>query len=208
MKRSFDFALASFSLLALGPLLCFFALWIRLNSSGPVFYRGTRVGRRGHPFRIYKFRSMVVGADKIGPSSTAVDDRRTTSPGRLMRRLKIDELPQLLNVFAGEMSFVGPRPQVQWAVDLYSPEERHLLDIRPGITDYASLRFRNEGEILAGSADPDRDYLLLIAPLKIRLGLYYVRTNNVLVDMKIIVATALSVAGVDPEWCLPRDVAA
>jgi lipopolysaccharide/colanic/teichoic acid biosynthesis glycosyltransferase len=155
-----------------------------------------------------KFRTMIVDAERVGPSSTAGDDPRITRPGRFMRRLKLDELPQLLNVLVGDMSFVGPRPQVQWAVDLYSSEERHLLDVRPGITDWASLLFRNEGEILAGSSDPDRDYLEKIAPLKIKLGLHYVYHRSFIVDLEIILATALSVVGVDPAWCLPRGVTA
>jgi lipopolysaccharide/colanic/teichoic acid biosynthesis glycosyltransferase len=120
-----------------------------------------------------------------------------------LRKWKLDELPQLWNVFVGEMSFVGPRPQVQWAVDLYTPEERDLLNVRPGITDYASLVFRNEAEILRGSEDPDRDYLIKIAPTKIRLGLLYVRKHNLATDLAIIVATLGAVAGVDPSWCLP-----
>jgi lipopolysaccharide/colanic/teichoic acid biosynthesis glycosyltransferase len=152
-----------------------------------------------------KFRSMVVGADRRGASSTSEDDPRITSVGRLLRRFKLDELPQLLNVLRGDMSFVGPRPQVQWAVDLYSDEERALLSLRPGVTDFASLRFRNEGEILKGSSDPDRDYLLKIAPAKIRLGLHYVRNCSLWTDLRIITATALSVLGVDPGWCLPPD---
>jgi len=150
-----------------------------------------------------KFRTMVIGADKLGPSSTARGDDRITRPGHFIRRFKLDEISQLINVFRGDMSLVGPRPQVQWAVDLYTPEERRLLDVRPGITDYASIRFRNEAEILAGSPDPDRDYLEKIAPLKIKLGLYYVGTYSLFTDLKLIVATILSVVGVNPEWSLP-----
>jgi lipopolysaccharide/colanic/teichoic acid biosynthesis glycosyltransferase len=126
-----------------------------------------------------------------------------TSAGRFLRRFKLDELPQLINVVRGEMSFVGPRPQVEWAVKLYNSEEQALLSVRPGITDFASLRFRNEGEILRGSIDPDRDYMEKIAPHKIRLGLYYVRHYSFTVDIKIIAATLLSLGGVDPSWCLP-----
>jgi lipopolysaccharide/colanic/teichoic acid biosynthesis glycosyltransferase len=150
-----------------------------------------------------KFRTMVANADRMGATSTADDDARLTVAGRFLRRFKLDELPQLINVLLGEMSFVGPRPQVEWAVKLYNPEEQHLLSIRPGITDFASLRFRNEGEILHGSIDPDRDYLEKIAPHKIRLGLYYVRNYSFSIDAKILAATLLSLAGVDPAWCLP-----
>jgi lipopolysaccharide/colanic/teichoic acid biosynthesis glycosyltransferase len=151
-----------------------------------------------------KFRSMVANADRIGGSSTSADDARLTTAGRFLRRFKLDELPQLLNVLRGDMSFVGPRPQVEWAVNLYTSDERRLLGVRPGITDFASLQFRNEGEILRGSLDPDRDYLEKIAPHKIRLGLYYVQHCSFTVDAKILAATILSLAGVDPSWCLPR----
>jgi len=204
LKRTLDFILALGALAVLSPVLVAIVLWIKFADPGPVLYAGRRVGRGGKTFRMLKFRTMVVDADRVGPSSTAGDDPRITRPGRFMRRLKLDELPQLINVLRGEMSFVGPRPQVQWAVDLYTPEQRALLAVRPGITDYASLRFRNEGEILKGSADPDKDYLEKIAPLKIELGLHYVQTYSLLSDVKLIVATGLSVFGVDPEWCLPR----
>lgn len=204
MKRFFDIVFSAIGLLLFSPLLGGLALWIKLADRGPCLYGGVRVGRGGKPFRMLKFRTMVVNADRLGPSSTSGDDPRITRPGRVMRRFKLDELPQLLNVLRGEMSFVGPRPQVQWAVDLYSPAERELLAVRPGITDFASLRFRNEAEILRGSTDPDKDYLERIAPGKIRLGLYYVRHHSIITDVKLILATALAVAGVDPEWCLPK----
>jgi lipopolysaccharide/colanic/teichoic acid biosynthesis glycosyltransferase len=204
IKRVLDIVLASLGLVVLAPVLLGIAAWIKLADPGPVFYTGIRVGRGGVPFRMIKYRTMVVNAESLGPSSTAGDDRRITRPGRFMRRFKLDELAQLINVLRGDMSFVGPRPQVRWAVDLYTPEERLLLSVRPGITDFASLRFRNEGEILQGSADPDKDYLEKIAPLKIKLGLHYVRTQSLVTDLKIIVATALSLAGVDPDWCLPH----
>ena len=203
IKHLFDFLVALTALLVLSPVLVALAIWIKLADPGPIFYAGVRVGRGGVPFRMIKFRTMVVDAEKVGPSSTAGDDLRITRPGRLMRRFKLDEFPQLLNVLRGDMSLVGPRPQVQWAVDLYTPEERELLSVRPGITDFASLRFRNEGEILLGSADPDKDYLEKIAPLKIKLGLHYVRNYSFLTDVKILVATAMSVVGIDPSWCLP-----
>ncbi len=204
MKRLFDIVLSALGLLVLSPVLAGLALWIKRSDPGPCLYAGVRVGRGGRPFKMLKFRTMVVDADKVGPSSTSGDDQRITRPGRVMRRFKLDELPQLVNVLRGDMSFVGPRPQVQWAVDLYSPAERQLLTVRPGITDFASLRFRNEAEILRGSTDPDKDYLEKIAPGKIQLGLYYVRHHSLSTDLKLILATALAVAGVDPEWCLPR----
>jgi lipopolysaccharide/colanic/teichoic acid biosynthesis glycosyltransferase len=203
-KRLLDIALGVILMVILSPVLLVLALAVRLTSAGPVWYRGVRVGRGGAPFEMLKFRTMVANAEKIGASSTGADDVRITSVGHFLRRFKLDELPQLINVLAGEMSFVGPRPQVQWAVDLYSAEERALLDVRPGITDYASLAYRNEGEILKGSLDPDKDYLEKIAPGKIRLGLAYVRTYSLGSDIQIMVATALSVVGVDPSWCIPN----
>lgn len=140
-----------------------------------------------------KFRTMVVDADKIGGSSSPDDDPRITKVGAFLRRTKLDELPQLWNVFIGDMSFVGPRPQVEWVVDRYSDLERHLLDVRPGITDYASLRFPNEGELLRGSSDPDRDYMEKIHPEKVRLGLEYVRNRTFIGDVKIIAQTLFTV---------------
>lgn len=201
LKRSLDIGLSLLGLVVLAPALVATAVWIKLDSPGPVFYRGRRSGRGGRPFEILKFRSMVIEADKVGASSTAEDDPRITRVGAVIRRLKIDELPQLLNVLRGEMSLVGPRPQVQWAVDRYDDEERALLKVRPGITDWASLYYRNEGEILCGSTDPDADYLRLIAPGKTRLGLLYVHNHTLVTDLRIIVATALSVLGIDPDWC-------
>ncbi|QEG42977.1 sugar transferase [Roseimaritima ulvae] len=205
MKRLLDIWLSAIGIVALGLPLAAIALWIKLDSRGPLLYRGERVGRHGRRFRIAKFRTMVVDADQIGGSSTADDDPRITRAGHWLRRLKLDELPQLFNVFMGTMSFVGPRPQVQWAVDLYSEAERDLLSVRPGITDYASLAFRNEGEILRGSSDPDADYLKLIAPRKNRLALEYVHRHNVITDLKVITATVLAIAGVDPLWCQSPD---
>ena len=186
----------------LSPLLVALAVLVKLDG-GPVLYRGQRVGRHGKPFRIFKFRTMVVHAESLGASSTKHDDPRITRIGRLLRRFKLDELPQLVNVLQGDMSLVGPRPQVQWAVDLYTPEEQALLSVRPGVTDYASLQFRNEGELLRGSADPDQEYLEKIAPEKIRLGLEYVCHHNMLIDLKILLATVGALIGVDPSWCLP-----
>src|SRR5262249_966104 len=149
------------------PLYLSIAVLIKLMSPGPVFYRGERMGLQKKRFYIYKFRTMGVDAERRGGSSTAADDPRITRIGRLLRKGKLDELPQFFNVLLGDMSVVGPRPQVAWAVELYNEEERKLLDVRPGITDYASIRFRNEGEILRGSSDPDKTYLEVIAPEKI-----------------------------------------
>ncbi len=195
IKRLFDIAVSLLALIVFGPLLAVIALLIRVDDGGPVFYRGTRVGRFGVLFQMYKFRTMIVNAELSGPSSTAANDPRLTRLGRSLRRYKLDELPQLINVIKGEMSLVGPRPQVEWAVKKYSDEEREILDVRPGITDYASIRFRNEDEILRGSADPDLTYLEKIAPEKNRLALEYARRHSFLLDLKILANTVLAILG-------------
>lgn len=189
LKRCFDFIAALLGLLVLSPILGLIAFLIKKHDGGPVLYAGQRVGRNGVLFGMYKFRTMVLNADKIGGSSTPDDDPRITPIGKFLRRYKLDELPQLLNVVKGEMSLVGPRPQVKWAVDLYTPEQRHVLTVLPGITDYASVRFPNEGEILRGSTDPDRDYMEKIHPEKMRLSLEYIRERSFLVDLRVIAAT-------------------
>ena len=188
-KRFFDMVAAAVGLLFLSPFLFFIALRIRREDSGPVFYRGERVGLHGKPFRIYKFRTMVVDAEKLGASSTSDDDARITRIGRFLRKYKLDELPQLINVLVGDMSLVGPRPQVKWAVDRYSEEEKVILNFRPGITDYASLLFSNESEILKGSKNPDQDYLEKIHPIKTNLAIKYVQNHSLMVDIKIILKT-------------------
>lgn len=192
VKRLFDIVCSILALVVLSPALITIAVMVNREDRGPVFYRGTRTGRFGKPFRIVKFRTMVVDAEKLGGSSTADDDPRISRVGRTLRKYKLDELPQLFNVLKGEMSIVGPRPQVPWAVELYSEAERALLSVRPGITDYASIKFRDEGAILRASGDPDRDYLEKIAPEKIRLGLEYVRTQSLATDMKLILLTLTS----------------
>ena len=164
MKRLFDVVLSLVGLLLVAPLLLLIAVLIKLASPGPILYRGMRVGQFGRPFRILKFRTMVVDAERRGGSATAEDDPRVTSIGKLLRRYKLDELPQLGNVLMGDMSFVGPRPEIQKYIERYTQEEKGILKLRPGITDWASLRFHNEGEILRGQADPDRAYAELIRP--------------------------------------------
>jgi lipopolysaccharide/colanic/teichoic acid biosynthesis glycosyltransferase len=191
-KRALDVAVAAAGLIVLSPIMLAVAAAITTGSPGPVFYRGRRVGRGGVPFDMYKFRTMVVDADR-GASSSGSDDPRITPVGRLLRRWKLDELPQLINVVTGDMSLVGPRPQVQWAVDRYSPEERLVLTVRPGITDFASLRFHNEGEILKGSTDPDRDYMEKIHPEKMRLSLEYVRNQSLRTDVVVLARTAMAI---------------
>jgi lipopolysaccharide/colanic/teichoic acid biosynthesis glycosyltransferase len=193
LKRLFDIVLSIIGLIILSPVLLLVSLLIKLEDGGPVFYRGIRVGKDGKPFRIFKFRTMVPDAEKMGVYSTADDDPRITRIGRILRKYKIDELPQLINVLKGEMSFVGPRPEVPAYVEKFTEEERKILSVRPGITDWASLWDVDEGAILAGSPDPDKAYEELIRPTKIHLQLKYVREHSFLTDIKIIILTLLSI---------------
>ena len=176
-------------LLLLLPVFGIVGILIKLDSTGPVFFRQLRVGRHGKPFRIFKFRSMVADADRLGGPSTAADDRRITRTGRWIRRFNLDELPQLINVLRGEMSIVGPRPEVPEYVALFNEEEKEILSVRPGITDWATLWIRDEGRLLAGSEDPERTYLEKIWPEKHRLALEYVRRQSLAVDFDIMVKT-------------------
>lgn len=192
LKRLFDIIVSFMGIMVFSPIILLISILIKKEDGGPVFYRGIRVGRYGKPFKMFKFRTMVVNAEKIGASSTSEDDVRITKTGKFLRKYKLDELPQLINVLKGEMSFVGPRPQVQWAVDLYNDEEKKfLLSIKPGITDYASVKFNNEGEILKGSSDPDNDYMEKIHPEKMRLSLEYAKKVSIKEDVKIIIKTLL-----------------
>lgn len=189
-KRAFDVIVSGAGLVLLSPILAGIAVWIRATSAGPAFYRGVRAGKDGRQFEMLKFRTMVQDADRRGPSSTAADDVRITAIGHLLRRFKLDELPQFINVFKGDMSFVGPRPQVLSVVNDYTDRERGLLTVQPGITDWASIRFRNEGEILKGSSDPDADYMRLIHPEKVNLGLKYAESVSLTTDVGILLHTA------------------
>jgi lipopolysaccharide/colanic/teichoic acid biosynthesis glycosyltransferase len=190
-KRFFDVSLSGVALVVLSPVIAAIAGRILWDRNGPVVYGGRRVGWQGRVFTMYKFRTMVPDAERVGGSSTPDDDPRLTATGRFLRRYKLDELPQLLNVLKGDMSFVGPRPQVEAEVEGYSAQERAVLDVRPGITDWASLRFHNEGEILRGHADPDRAYAELIRPEKMRLALEYARRATFRDDLRILLDTAL-----------------
>jgi lipopolysaccharide/colanic/teichoic acid biosynthesis glycosyltransferase len=188
-KRTFDIAAASVGLVLISPLLAVLGILIKLDSPGAVFYRGIRAGRFGKPFLIFKLRTMVSDAEKRGGAETAADDPRITLVGHFLRRYKLDEFPQLLNVVVGQMSLVGPRPEVMEEVVKYNTEEQELLLVRPGITDRASIRFRWEQEILRGASDPHATYHEKIRPEKIRLGREYVRNNSILNDIKIIFQT-------------------
>lgn len=189
MKRLFDFICSFLGLLVLIPILGFVAFKIISEDGRPVFYRGERIGMHGKPFRIFKFRTMVADAEKLGVSSTADDDRRITNIGRFLRKYKLDEVPQLINVLVGDMSLVGPRPEVKKFTDMYSDEEKVIMDVRPGITDLASLWNPDEGKLLQGSTDPDKDYLEKIRPEKIRLQLKYLRERSFWGDIEIIFLT-------------------
>jgi len=193
IERSFDTVLSLFGLILISPVLLTLAILIKREDRGSVFYRGVRVGRFGKLFRIFKFRTMVLNAEKLGGPSTADDDPRITNVGRFIRKFKLDELPQLINVLKGEMSIVGPRPEVQMYVDMFTEEERAILTVRPGITDWASIWNPDEGAILAGSADPEKTYMEKIRPEKIRLQLKYVRERSFWVDLKIILRTLMAV---------------
>jgi lipopolysaccharide/colanic/teichoic acid biosynthesis glycosyltransferase len=195
VKRSIDISLALIGLLLLVPVLGLIALVVRTLTSGPALYRGTRIGRSGRAFELLKFRTMRFDAEQVGGSSTPDGDPRVTPLGAFLRSYKLDELPQLWNVLTGDMSLVGPRPQVPWAVERYTEEEKILLTVRPGITDPASLRFANEGEILRGHSDPDRAYFELIHPEKMRLSIHYVKNRSLLRDLKILIATVGAALG-------------
>jgi lipopolysaccharide/colanic/teichoic acid biosynthesis glycosyltransferase len=193
MKRLLDLAAAAGGLLLLSPLLIAVAIAIWLQDFHSPFYVANRTGRGDRPFRMVKFRSMVVHADRTGVDSTSGGDPRITVLGRWIRRTKLDEVPQLWNVLRGEMSLVGPRPNVERETILYTPEEKRLLQVRPGITDLASIVFADEGEILRGSPDPDLRYNQIIRPWKSRLGLLYVtHAGGLGLDLKILILTLRS----------------
>ena len=195
MKRLLDFTAAFLGLLILSPLLVVIAILIWLQDYKSPFYVAPRTGRGDRPYRMVKFRSMVIRADRSGVDSTAANDPRITAIGRFIRRFKIDELPQLWNVLKGEMSLVGPRPNVKRETDIYTAEEKGLLSVRPGITDMASIVFSDEGDILKGAADPDLRYNEIIRPWKSRMGLAYVRNaGSVFLDLRLIFLTIMSAA--------------
>ncbi len=187
-KRTFDVVAAGLGTLVLAPLLAGVAVAVKLDG-GPAFYRQERIGRDGRPFRMWKFRTMVPNAERLGPQLTVAGDRRITRVGRWLRRSKVDELPQLLNVLAGDMSLVGPRPEVARYVALYTPAQRRVLSLRPGITDPASIRYRDEERELAAASDPEAHYVAHVMPEKIRLNLAYAERASVLRDVGVILST-------------------
>lgn len=189
MKRLFDILASGLGLLCLSPLFVILAIWIKADSRGPVFYRQVRVGRGNRDFRIFKFRSMRPDSDKGRLITVGGHDPRVTRSGYYIRKYKLDELPQLINVFIGDMSLVGPRPEVRRYVDMYSPEQMRVLEVRPGITSLASIRYRNENEILAASDDPDRTYVEKVMPDKLAIDLEYVADASLINDIRLIFST-------------------
>ena len=189
MKRIFDIIASGLGLIVLSPLFLLLAVWIKLDSKGPVFYRQVRVGRFNKDFRIFKFRSMRVGADKGSLVTIGGHDPRITRSGYFIRKFKFDELPQLINVFNGDMSLVGPRPEVRHYVDYWTPEQLHVLDVRPGITDPASIKFRNENELMEKAEDPEKYYIEVIMQEKLRLYLEYVSHHSFWGDIGLIFKT-------------------
>ena len=189
MKRLFDIIASGLGLLILSPLFLVVAIWIKCDSKGPVFYRQVRVGRNNKDFRIFKFRSMRLGSDKGSLVTIGGRDPRVTRSGYYIRKFKIDELPQLINVFIGDMSLVGPRPEVRHYVNFWTPEQMHVLDVRPGITDPASIKFRNENELMEKADDPEKYYIEVIMQDKFKLYLEYVENHSFINDIGLIFKT-------------------
>lgn len=189
-KRCFDILFSLIGLIFISPLLILVAIFIKLDSPGPVFFRQVRVGKNEKEFRIFKFRSMYIDSDKRGPLITVGDrDPRITKMGAIVRKYKIDELPQLINVLLGDMSFVGPRPEVSKYTNLYNSTQKRVLSVRPGITDPASIAFRNENQLLEGAADPEKKYIEELMPQKVALSLEYIDRRNLFSDVVIILKT-------------------
>ena len=191
--RFFDFILSLVGLVVLAPIFTILAIWIKIDSKGPVFYKQVRVGQNGIDFGLFKFRSMVVDADKKGLITVGGRDPRITRSGYFIRKYKLDELPQLINVLLGDMSLVGPRPEVRKYVELYTDEQQRVLSVKPGITDYASIEYMDENEILGKSSDPEKTYIEEIMPEKIKYNMKYIQNKNVSEYFKIIFLTLLKI---------------
>lgn len=189
LKRFFDLILSFIGLLIIVPILFLITILIKISSSGPVFYKQVRVGKNNKDFKIFKFRTMHVNAHKKGLLTVGGRDPRVTSIGYYLRKFKLDELPQLINVFKGDMSFVGPRPEVRQFVNLYSEIQMKVLNVKPGITDLASIEFRNENEILSKEEDPKQYYIDYIMPKKLEINLKYINQRNLLKDFVVIIKT-------------------
>lgn len=189
-KRIFDLVFVIPGLLVLAPLFLFLAIWIKTHSKGPVFFRQERVGKKGEIFRIFKFRTMIINAESFGAKVTVGNDPRITRSGQILRKYKLDELPQLINVLMGQMSLVGPRPEVPEYVAYWPNDVRELvLSVPPGITDFASIEFRNENELLEKTEDPVSEYVNKIIPIKLNFYVRYVRERSVVLDLLLIIRT-------------------
>ena len=193
MIRFFDFILSLVGLVVLALIFIVLAIWIKIDSKGPVFYKQVRVGQNSIDFGLFKFRSMVVDADKKGLITVGGRDPRITRSGYFIRKYKLDELPQLINVLVGDMSLVGPRPEVRKYVDLYTDEQQKVLSVKPGITDYASIEYMDENEILGKSSDPEKTYIEEIMPEKIKYNMKYILNKNISEYFKIIFLTLLKI---------------
>jgi lipopolysaccharide/colanic/teichoic acid biosynthesis glycosyltransferase len=193
LKRCMDLFFSGAGLVVLSPTFTVITLLVRCDSKGPVFFRQERVGKNGRPFLIYKFRTMVKNAEELGPGLSRSEDTRITRSGRFLRKYKLDEIPQLFNVLKGEMSLVGPRPEVPHYVEFYKTEYEAILKVKPGITDYASLRFRNEGELLNGRDDVEKHYIEDILPQKMEYYRRYIENRTILRDLGLIFRTVFSV---------------
>lgn len=189
MKRLFDIVASGIGLIVLAPLFLILTIWIKLDSKGPIFFRQVRVGRYNKDFKIFKFRSMYVGSDKGSLVTIGGRDPRITRSGYFIRKFKLDELPQLINVFIGDMSIVGPRPEVRHYVNYWTEKQMQILNVRPGITDPASIKFRNENELLESVENPEKYYIEVIMQEKIKLYLEYVNNYNIWYDIKLIFKT-------------------
>ncbi len=189
MKRIFDLFFAFLGIMLLLPIYLLITIFIKLDSKGEILYKQERIGKDGIPFYVLKFRTMVPDAFSKGALTVGSRDPRVTGVGFYLRKYKLDELPQLFNVLFGEMSFVGPRPEVKKYTDLYNENQRVVLSVKPGITDYASIKYRNENDLLAQSSDPEKLYIEEIMPEKLNLNLKYINDNNVFKDIKIIINT-------------------
>ena len=195
LKRLFDIIASLIGLFILGIPFIIISIIIKLTDKGPIFFRQIRVGINNKDFKIYKFRTMVMNADKKGMLITVGDDARITKIGKILRKTKLDELPQLINVLIGEMSFVGPRPEVRKYVDMYDEYQINVLKIKPGITDLASIRYRNESTILGNSENPEKSYIEEIMPIKLEINLEYFNNLSVFYDIKIIFLTIFKIVG-------------
>ena len=191
--RLLDIVLSLLGLIFLLPIFVILAVWIKFDSQGSIFFRQIRVGKDGRDFRIYKFRTMIVNAEKMGIITIGERDPRITNSGYFLRKYKLDELPQLINVLKGEMSFVGPRPEVRKYVEMYNQEQLKILTVKPGITDYASIEYINEDEILGKSLNPEKTYIEEIMPQKIKYNMKYINNKTVIEYFKIIFLTIIEI---------------